>query len=66
MAHHKGYIPKLGDSVLLDGVVSRLVVVSVDTVKRTAVVSTPSTPGEAYTVRWSKLSRLDERQNAYG
>jgi hypothetical protein len=66
MADHKGYIPKPGDSVLLEGVVSRLVVVSVDTVNRTAVVSTPSTPGGAYTVPWSKLSRLDESQNAHG
>jgi hypothetical protein len=60
----KLYIPKPGDPVLLEGVSSRLKVVSVDTVKRTATVSIPSTPGDVYTVPWSKLSPLDSSQNA--
>jgi len=60
----KAYIPKPGDPVLVEGVLSRLVVVSVDAAKKTATVTTPRTPGGVYTVLWSKLSYLDESQNA--
>jgi hypothetical protein len=60
----KGYVPKPGDPVLLEGVQSRLVVVSVDVAKKIATVSTPTTPQGVYTVPWSKLSYLDESQNA--
>jgi hypothetical protein len=60
----KGYIPRPGDPVLMEGVTSRLVVVSVDAAKKTAIVSTPTTPTGVYTVSWSKLSYLDESQNA--
>jgi hypothetical protein len=64
MAKPKAYVPKPGDPVLLEGVHSRLVVVSVDAAKKTATVATPSTPKGVYTVPWSKLSYLDESQNA--
>jgi hypothetical protein len=60
----KPYIPKSGDPVLLEGVQGRLVIVSVDAATKTAVVSTPATPRGVYTVSWSKLSPLDESQNA--
>lgn len=62
----KPYTPKLGDPVLLEGVQGRLVVVSVDSAKQTAVVSVPSTPEGIYTVPWLKLSYLNESQNAAG
>jgi hypothetical protein len=60
----KPYVPKPGDPVLLEGVQGRLVVVSVDAAKKTATVSTPTTPASVYLVQWSKLSYLDESQNA--
>jgi hypothetical protein len=60
----KDYIPKPGDPVLVEGVIARLVVVGVNTKKKTATVATPTTPGGVYTVPWSKLSYLDESQNA--
>jgi hypothetical protein len=41
----KFYVPAVGDLVLLEGVASRLAVVSVDAAKKTATVSIPSTPG---------------------
>ncbi|MGC2258755.1 MAG: hypothetical protein WA594_10660 [Candidatus Sulfotelmatobacter sp.] len=50
------HIPKQGDPVLLEGVLSRFVIVSVDTVKKTATVSTTTPPEDVYTVSWSKLS----------
>ena len=58
------YIPKPGDHVQLEGVSDSLKIVSVDSVKQTAVVSVPSTPEGIYTVPWLKLSYLDESQNA--
>jgi hypothetical protein len=64
MAKPEGYVPKPGDSVLLEGVSVRLVVISVDTAKKTATLSTPSTPIGTYTTSWSQLSRLDESQVA--
>jgi hypothetical protein len=60
----KVYVPKPGDPVLLEGVQSRLVVVRINALKKTATVSTPTTPKGVYTVPWSKLSYLDESQNA--
>jgi hypothetical protein len=58
------YIPKLGDPVMLKGVSSRLKVVSVDTVRKMATVTTPATPQGVYTVPWSQLSPLDSSHNA--
>jgi hypothetical protein len=60
----KAYVPKPGDPVLVEGVQSRLVVVAIDAINKTATVSTPTTPGGVYKVPWSKLSPLDESQNA--
>jgi hypothetical protein len=48
----------------LEGVPSRLVVVSVDTAKKTATVSIPDNPKGVYTVPWAELSYVDESQNA--
>jgi hypothetical protein len=64
MREAKAYVPKPGDPVLVEGLQSRLVVVSIDALKKTATVSTPTTPQGVYTVPWSKLSYLDESQNA--
>jgi hypothetical protein len=55
MAKPEGYVPKPGDSVLLEGVSIRLMVVRVDTVKETATLSSPSTPIGTHTVSWSEL-----------
>jgi hypothetical protein len=49
---------------MVDGVISRLVVVGVNSGNETAVVSTTTAPPISYTVPWSKLSILDESQNA--
>jgi hypothetical protein len=62
--HAEGYVPKPGDLVMLEGVQSRLLVISVDPAKKTATVSTPTTPTGVYTAPWSKLACLDESQNA--
>jgi hypothetical protein len=56
LAKPEGYAPKPGDSVLLEGVSIRLMVVRVDTVKETATLSTPSTPIGTHTVSWSEVS----------
>ena len=63
MAKPEHYAPRLNDPVLVDGVVGRLVVVGVDDSKKTAKVVTTS-PVIVHTVPWSKLSYLDESQNA--
>jgi hypothetical protein len=63
MAKPEHYAPRLKDPVLVDGVVGRLVVVGVDDSKKTVTVAT-STPVIVQTVPWSKLSYLDESQNA--
>jgi hypothetical protein len=60
----KPYIPKRGQVVLVDGVKSRLVVVDVDSAKKTALVAITTTPPVSYTVAWDKLTLLDESQNA--
>jgi hypothetical protein len=57
-------MPKIGSIVTVEGVISRLVVVGVNKGNETAVVSTTTTPGVSYTVPWSKLTYLDESQNA--
>ncbi|MFZ0297956.1 MAG: hypothetical protein WAM13_06355 [Candidatus Sulfotelmatobacter sp.] len=62
--HIRAYIPKPGDPVMVEGVILRLVVVSVDGAHKTATVAAPTTPAISYSVPWSKLSRLDESQNA--
>ena len=64
MANCQEYIPKLYDPVTMEGLDGRLVVVGVDASKKVARVSTPTTPVILYTVPWSKLSYLDESQNA--
>jgi hypothetical protein len=56
VAKPEGYVPQPGDSVLLEGVTIRLMVVGVDTVKETATLSTPRTPIGTHTVSWSELS----------
>lgn len=58
------YVPKLNDSVTIDGVDGALVVVGVDAGEKLAKVSTHTTPGFLYILPWSKLSYLDESQNA--
>jgi hypothetical protein len=64
MAKPEHYTPRLNDPVLMEGVVGRLVVVGVDDSKKIAKVSTTSAPVIIHTVPWSKLSYLDESQNA--
>jgi hypothetical protein len=64
MAKPEHYTPRLNDTVLVDGVVGRLVVVGVDDIKKTAKVATTSTPVSLHTVPSSKLSYLDKSQNA--
>jgi hypothetical protein len=50
------YVPKLNDVVVMEQAFSRLVVVSVDSVKKTAGVATTTTSAVVYRVPWSKLS----------
>ena len=64
VAKPEHYTPRLNDTVLVEGVVGRLVVVGVDDIKKTAKVATTSTPVIVQTVPWSKLSYLDESQKA--
>jgi hypothetical protein len=64
MANCQEYIPKLYDPVTMEGLDGRLVVVGVDASKKVARVGTHTAPVILYTVPWSKLSYLDESQNA--
>jgi hypothetical protein len=57
-------LPKIGSVVMVQGVIRRLVVVSVNKANETAIVCTTTAPPASYTVAWSKLSVLDESQNA--
>jgi len=63
MAKPEGYIPKPADVVMAKGVITRLVVVGVDTVKKMATVATTTIPVVSYTVPWSELSRLPKNQD---
>jgi hypothetical protein len=63
MAKPGGYIPKVADVVMAKGVITRLVVVGVDTVKKMATAATTTIPVVSYTVPWSELSRLHESQD---
>jgi hypothetical protein len=44
---------------MVHGIMSRLIVIGVDKVKETAVVTTTTTPPFSYTVPWSTLTPLD-------
>jgi hypothetical protein len=58
-----GYIPKLGNVVMVQGVISRLVVIGISTRNKTATVTTATLPPISYTVPWSTLTPLGEGQN---
>ena len=64
MAKPEHYVPRVKDTVLVEGVNGRLVVVGVDSSQQVARVATTTTPVIVHTVQWSKLSRLDSSQNA--
>jgi hypothetical protein len=64
MAKPEHYVPRVNDRVLVKGVSGRLVVVGVDASQQVVKVATTTTPVIVHTVPWSKLSRLDESQNA--
>jgi hypothetical protein len=68
MPNRQEYIPKLNDPVTMEGegLNGRLVVVGVDASKKAARVNTHTHLVIHYTVPWSKLSYLDESQNAAG
>jgi hypothetical protein len=55
---HPTPIPKIGSVVIVEGVISRLVVVGVNKANETATVSTTAAPAVSYAVPWSKLSIL--------
>jgi hypothetical protein len=62
--YRREYLPKPNDPVVVKSVLGRLVVMSVDKRKRTALVGTTSAPVYTFTVEWSQISRLDRSQNA--
>jgi hypothetical protein len=64
MANREEYIPQLNDPVRMEGQNGRLVVVGVDASKKIAKVSTHTPPVILYIVPWTKLSHLDEQENA--
>jgi hypothetical protein len=64
MAKPEHYVPRVKDTVVVDGVSGGLVVVGVDARQQVARVATITTPIIVHTVSWSKLSRLDSSQNA--
>ncbi len=56
MAESYNYVPRLNDSVLLEGSDNRLIVVHVDASRRTAALTTLANPVIYYeNVPWSKL-----------
>ncbi len=56
MADLYNYVPRLNDSVLLEGDGRRLIVIHVDTSRRTAALTTLASPVIHYeNVPWSKL-----------
>ena len=62
MTESKSYVPVLNDPVLLEDSDNRLVVVDVDTSRRTAALRTIAGPVILYeNVPWSKLSYRDDR-----
>jgi len=61
MTESKSYVPVLNDPVLLEDSDNRLVVIDVDTSRRTAALRTIAGPSILYeNVPWSKLSYCDE------
>jgi hypothetical protein len=62
MPESYNYVPRLNDSVLLEGDVRRLIVIHVDTGRKTAALTTLASPVIHYeNVPWSKLCP-EERQ----
>jgi hypothetical protein len=58
------YIPRMNDTVTVEGVNGRFVVVGVDASTKTALVQTTTTPPIVQRASWTTLSYLDESQNA--
>jgi hypothetical protein len=58
------YIPRTNDTVTVEGVNGRFVVVGVDASTKTALVQTTTTPPIVQRASWTTLSYLDESQNA--
>jgi hypothetical protein len=58
------YIPKMNDTVTVEGVNGKFAVVGVDACTKTALVQSTTTPPIVQRASWTTLSYLDEGQNA--
>ena len=58
MAKPPDYIPKPGNPVKVEGVIIKLVVVSVNFPVKTALVASPGDLTVSYPVPWSKIARF--------
>jgi hypothetical protein len=58
------YIPKMNDTVTVEGMNGRFVVVGIDASTKTALVQTTTVPPIVHRTPLTTLAHLDESQNA--